>query len=641
MSGTAAAAEGAAAAPAVSGGRPRRVVLLLAVLIAASGLLRLWYLPSVERSRAEAAAVQSIEAVLSGSSAPDYRAAPAGWVPQLLLLRLADRLHQATDLARLHVATKKGRLTRRGLHLARQLSVLYGMAGILLLFLLARRLHSAELGLTAAVVLAFSPWHILASVTLAPEALVLALSALSLWLALRALDSPSVARLALVGAALGVAAAVKPTGALVAVPVLLGLVLGGRRGPRRLLALAVTLPLALAVWWALSAPLDLYAAALALERAQQVRRAVPEQSSRFTVAVLGLLLPLFASVHGRLLGGLALLGAAGQAFRCLFLVDPGPARAHRLMVLAGAPLFVLGYAWATPLFRESSFVPLLVYSSLYAAVMLGSLWEGLAALLPRVGLAPAGLAASALAAALALLLVVPAGWRFVYSARVGSTLESALEWLRDGLERDGPRVVLVEQEALEGGAESAMRLADGLALQLVPRLAAVEETRLERADGAIFLRRELEAADGALYHRRRQGAPRSEVVEARLLRRQGPALVALLHPRGSGAPAEFALPLTPDGNGLAATLNGAAAAAAGVSLALRLPPAWQEAPAPPRAWLDGVELDLAAGGLFPRTSIFVTERLPVSAAPRRLRVELPPWAGDRWAEVTAAAYLWP
>lgn len=624
-------------APAVGAGKARLAVLFLAVLMIAAALLRVWYLPAPERSRAETAAIQNIEASLAGSEVRDYRVSPLAWYPQLVVLRLADRLHDGTGFAPLQVVTAKGRLTRRGLHLARHLSVLYGMAGVAFLFLLARRLHSTAVALLAALILCFSPWHIQASATLDPEALVVCLSAGALWLGLRALDAPSAVRLGLVGVVLGAAAAAKVTGAPIAVPVLLGLILGGRRGWRgRLWPLAICVPAAIAVWWALTPPLGSYASALELEQASQVGKAVTEVSSRFTVAVFGLLYPMFDSVHGRLLGALALLGAVGQAFRCLFLIDPGPARAHRLMVLAGAPVFVLGYAWVTPLFRESSFVPLLVYSSLYAAVMLGILWSGLGALAPRFGSRRAAVVASVVV----LALVVPPGWRYVYSSVVQSTLSASLDWLRQGLQGGGPRLVLVEEAALKGGPESAMQLARGLGLSLVPRLADLDEERLARADAEVFLRRQLAGEEGDFYRGRRDGGARRKAVAARLLRRAGPDLVAVLHPYGSGPPEESSLRVYSDGTQRVASVPASADDGAAVTVVLRLATTRERAPAAPRAWLDGVEIDLAAGGFFSRNTIFVSERLPAATTPRRLQIETPPWMSPSREGITIASYVW-
>lgn len=637
MSSAGSAATAAAAGPAAGRRQARVALLLLALLIVAAVLLRLWYLPGPERSGDEERGIHNIEASLTGSEARDYRVSPLAWVPQLLVVRVAESLHGGTGPEWLNAATAKGRLTRRGLHLARHLSVLYAMVGVVCLYLIGRRLHSVPVGLLAALALGFSPWHIRTSVVFEPEALVLCLSACALWLGLRALDAPSVARLVLVGVALGAAAAAKITGVLIAVPVVVGLVLGGGRGWRgRFLTVAICLPAAVAVWWALMPPLGHYAAALELEQARQIGRAMPEMSSRFTVAVFGLFYPLFDSVHGKLLGTLALLGAAGQAFRCLLLADPGPARAHRLMVLAAAPVFVLGYAWATPLFRQGSFVPLVAYSSLYAAVMLAILWDGLAALSPRLG----SRGAAAAAFVLAVALVVPPGWRYVHSSRVESTLSAGVEWLRRGLQDGGPRVVLVEEAALGGGAETVMQMARGVGLSLVASLAELDESRLARADAEVFLRRQLDGEDGDFYRGRLAGSARRKVVAARLLRRRGPDLVAVLHPYEAGPPAEAVLRVEGGGVARAAIVPGSADAGSVVLLALRLPPTRLPAPAAPRVWLDGGQIHLAAGGLFPRNSIYVSERLAATATPRRLLIRIPPWMSARREEITIMSYVW-
>ena len=625
------------AAAARTAGPRRRARFLLLALLVVTALLRLWYLPSSERLASESPGIDNVQAVLAGSDERDYRATPLAWLPQSAAVRLVAGLHDGRPGRWSHVATPRHRMTVQGLAVARLPSVAYGTGGVLLLFLVGRRLHTAGVGLLAALALSFSPWHIQASVSFAPDVLVLTLSLLALWLALRALDRPSAARLALVGLALGGAAAVAPSGALVAPPVLAALVFGGGGGLRgRLLPLAVAAPVAALTWWALTPPSGLYLAALELEEARQIKRAAREASSRFTVAAFALLHPLREAVHGRLLGALALLGLAGQAFRCLCLLDPGPDRAHRLMVLAAWPTFALGYAWATPLFRESGFVPLVAYSSLYAAVMLAVLWRGLAGMAAPLRAPWARLAASLLA----LALVVPAGWRYVHSSAVTSTASVAVDWLRKQLGEAGPRLVLVEEAALAGGAAGVMQLAGGIGLQVVGRLAEVETSRLDRADGVIFRRRELGGADAQGYEDRRRAADRQRVVESSWLRRRGPDLVAAAHPYDSRPPREIELAVERHDTRRLAIVPAARKRTAAVSLVVRLPATREASPAPPRAWLDEQEISLAPAGFFPRDTLFLSERLPPADVPRGLWIEPPPWMAARRGEISAALYAW-
>ena len=629
--------EAAAAEPASRAGGARRALLPLTVLLVVTALLRLWFLPDAARLEGESWAMENVRASFAGEQTRDARVAPLAWYPQRLLLGASQRVYEATGAETLHAFTSKGRVTRAGLRLARLPSVLYGVAGALFLFLVARRLHSVEVGLLAVLILAFSPWHIHASAASTPDVLVLCLSMLALWLAMRALDGPSPARFALVGLALGAAAAAKLTGALVAPPVLAALVFGGRRAPRRLLlALALALPVAALTWWLLTPPLGEYAAALELQGAAQARRAAKEVSSRFTVAVFALLHPLRESVHGRLLGTLAVLGLAGQAFRCLFLVDPGPARAHRLMVAAATPVFALGYAWATPLYKAASFVPLLAYSSLYAAVMLGLLWAAAAELVPRLR----SHWTVAAATALVLALTVPAGWGYVHASAVRSTVDKALEWLRNELGQGAPRFVLVEREALAGGAAGPMQLAGGVGLGLVPRLAELDGERLERADGEIFLARELEGADGEFYRGRRRATERRRRFASSLLRLRGPDLVALAHPYGAGPPEEVELEIQFNDTRRLAVVPASPRDSSAVSLVLRLPPTRETEPAPPMVWFGGARIALAPGGFFPRNTFFVSERLPAAARVRPLQIHPPDWMAARRGEIAVASYHW-
>jgi hypothetical protein len=618
--------------------RTRRALLLLIMVMVVGGALRIWYLPAAEQLDSEGVGIENIESLLAGGEMRRYGSPALSWYPQRLALGLADWLHDVAGTKALHVLTAKDRVTRRGLGVARYLSLLYGVASIALLYWIARRLHSTAVALLAALVLCFSPWHIQGSVNFAPGILVLLLSLLALGLGLRALDRPSPARLAQVGVALGIAAAADVSGGLIALPVLVGLVAGGRRELRRmLLPVAITVPVAVLIWWALNPPLGLFAETLDLEQASQTRRAAREMSSRFTVAVFGFLHPLRHSVHGRLLGALALLGAAGQAFRYLFLIDPGSQRAPRLMVLATAPVFILGYAWATPLYRESGFVPLLAFSSLYAAVMLEVLWDGMVALAPRLA-APR---AAAVAAALVVVLVAPAGWRFVHSKAVASTLNGAVDWLRREFSpAGGPRLALVEQAAAAASTASLMDLAQGIGLRVVPRLAAVAEERLAGADAEIFLQSELEGADGAFYRARGQSPARRKLITGNLLWQRGPDLVVVFHPFGNSPGERVVLPIEQRDRSRVANVPEAAEGVAALSLVLQLPPTVEAAPVAPRVRLGEVEIALAPAGRIDGKPFFVSERLPARPAAQLLEVQPLPWMSTRLEQLTASMFLW-
>jgi hypothetical protein len=617
----------------------RRGLVLLAVVLAAGLALRLWVLPSADRLDVEAPGIANIESVVAGKTASRPGAAGPAWVPQLLVVELADWLRQAGGFESLNVLTVKGRITRHGSNLARSLSVLYGLAGLALLYPVARRLHSPGVALLAVLILCFTPWHIQGSVTFAPEILVAALAMLVLWLALRVLDRPSPLGFALVGIALGTAAGVRPTGALVALPVLAALVVAGRREPRRLLLpLVLTLPVAVVVWWLLAPPLGPYFEALAMARSEEARRAATQMNSHFTVLVYGLLHPLRESVHGRLVGTLALLGAAGQAFRCLFLIDPGPDRTHRLMVLATAPVFILGIAWATPLYRAIGFVPLLAFSALYAAVMLATLWDGLVSLAPRLG---AWRPAVVVAALLAVALVVPPGWRFVYSHAVQSTLGAALEWSRATLPGGAPRVLLVEEAALENSTETVMEVAGGLGLMVVPRLTAAGGERLALADGVVFPHRRLDGADADFYRELGQQPARRKKFAGNLIWQRSPDLVVVLHPPAGQAAKPAQLPVEVRERRRFATVPAAPPSFATLTLMLFLPPTSESALEPPRVRLGDLELSVAPAGRVDGGPFFVSERLPTAPDPRPLRIEPPPWMSARRGEITVTMVLWP
>ena len=84
-----------------------------------------------------------------------------------------------------------------------------------------------------------------------------------------------------------------------------------------------------------------------------------------------------------------------------------------------------------------------------------------------------------------------------------------------------PRLVLVEEAALAGSASSVMEMARGIGVRVVPRLAALDEEVLTRADGEVFLRRELQGAEGAFYRGRIHGPVRRKMVQGNVLWQRG------------------------------------------------------------------------------------------------------------------------
>ena len=105
--------------------------------------------------------------------------------------------------------------------LVKLVNVFAGAATCLLLYLLAKRVFSAAVGLTAALIFALFPSQVFASTLVMTETLTAFLTALLLYLVLRlTLTSISWRRAALIGAAIGVASMIRGETVLLALPLI-------------------------------------------------------------------------------------------------------------------------------------------------------------------------------------------------------------------------------------------------------------------------------------------------------------------------------------------------------------------------------------------------------------------------------------
>jgi hypothetical protein len=231
-------------------------------------------------------------------------------------------------------------------------------------------------------------------------------------------------------------------------------------------------------------------------------------------------------VLGPLLGSLALLVFL---LAIAELVRPGRSSVQRpvLAMFVTFPIaYVIFYAVNTAYFKSNNFLPLVPFACLTMAWALVSGWQWAAVHLrpgPRVGTHVA-------LAAVAMALLVPGGFIYVYRSLVPTTLDVALRDLGSRLRRHkSGRVVAVEKmPVLEPRWDGERRFLRGQsALRFVDSIEGLEEGQLDKIDGLVFPASRLEE-ERDLY----KSLSESRYV-SRLVRRfgsvRGPPLVVVMN----------------------------------------------------------------------------------------------------------------
>ena len=375
----------------------------------------------------------NVENVLSILGTGELRPAnafygPVSYWPQTALLAAMDRLAAASGVELLAVRQADGALSAPARMAARLVSLLWGSLAIVWTARLARRLFSPAVGLTAAAVLAGSPWAIRGLVDFKPDSLLLFATLLALGWLLDAVERPGTGRFALAGAGVGLAAAAKLNGVFLAPVFLLGVVLarpaaGWLRRVRWLLLgglAAAGVYLALSPWVG-----DTLSH---LERNVRHYRGGGAAMGRGELvwALLGdLAAPEF---HGPLLGGVAylgiLLGLLAVARRRIGRERLGLA----LPFFAFPVVYLLLYVASTTYYKQNNFLQLLPFTAV-----------AVAATARAIG-ARAGRRAAAGAMAAVAAVALAQGVHWTYAAVVPTTGERVARILRDRLEPLAPRL---------------------------------------------------------------------------------------------------------------------------------------------------------------------------------------------------------
>jgi len=462
--------------------------IALSLILAAGLALRLWYGGfglRLDRFEDEQHSWPNVQSILeTGTLAPvkSYYPYPLFNVPPAALIAAAEKLSSSTEDEPWTAVTPDGTVTPRALFLCRAGPIFYGTIAILLTFLIGKRIFSSGVGLVGALLVAFSPQAIHSSGYFKPDSQLLCMTLLAFLLALRAVERPTIARYALAGLGVTLAASSKAIGVMVAMPLVVAALIMGRRRHRDLLLLGVA-GLSSALSFALTNPYwrhypewlvnlrRLYA--IQAEAKGQTQLSVPWRTVEF------LLEPTVQSPWLTGLGILGLLGLLVWLWRHRAVESEWLAR---LMFLTFPVVYVTAYVLTTAYLKRNNFLVLLPFVFLATGWVLVSAWTRATEtsdLLQRPIFA-------LLACAAVVVLAGSPGISYTYCAVVPPTSLLAKQFLARHLKPPEGRLVYQEDPQLARPSWEGW-----------PRQFARNRAAFERIDSARDLPREaLAMADG-------------------------------------------------------------------------------------------------------------------------------------------------
>ncbi len=458
-----------------------------------------------------------------------FYASPLFFAPVSGLALALERLHERTGDARWD-ALEDGAPQPALYRAARAWTALLAVAGIGLLYLLGRRLRGPDVGLLAAALLTFLPWHLHMSGYFKPDAMLITAIVAALYATVRTLETASWRWGAVTGLAIAAAASAKLTGVVAAFPLALGTVLLGPGDRRRWRNLAVAATVSALSFLLFNPHWRLYPGYMERLKSEYEYGAFLHGTSRWDVTADSLALFAGRWVHSPpgawLAGGgaLFLLIAALPVLRRPAASATRARAAATLGLLSFAPIWLLVYVTQTNHFKPNNVLPILPVTCLCLAFALRALWRGVRHLVPPRWRGRAGTGAWLALAA----LVVPPGWNYVYRQSIPHTRDLAERFLRRPMTRSDNHVVLAERMDVPEPAWHGRRPIRGLRHD-VERLDGVDPGVLESADGWIFHSRRLFEPGASWHARAMTSVDRKELrtLSPRWFRARGPELVVV------------------------------------------------------------------------------------------------------------------
>lgn len=470
----------------------RAVTWYLVILLIAAFGLRVWWAsgwPSAWRSWDERYSLENVRSVLlTGSLAPkrNFYPSPVYYLPPALVIKAARPFVDSPAVELFN--PKNGSFGPGAYYIGRGFQVLYGTAGILLIYLLGAMLFSREVGLLSATTLAFLPWHVQVSGIFKPDAQVVFFVLLVLIAGVRWMRSPSALGALGVGAAVALATSSK----LIASVIGAAFALGGlvrARGARQYGQIVLAGIGSAAIFLLLNPHIGIVLEGLDAIKSDYARRANWAGMTKAQIPFRTVDYVLDPTVLGPLLGTLALIGYIGlwvsgmRAARTRPVDIAGP----RLM-LAAFPLFYVGLHTAqSAWFRDNNFThilpPFVLAFAWVAVALLGAVRRHL----PRPVL-------TAVITGLGVLVVLP-GISFVYRTYTPTTLDAAGRSLEKVQPRMHGRVVVVEPVEARGVPWRPARPLTEKGVALVPAGSGAGPHETRRLSDAEIRRGEVPTAE--------------------------------------------------------------------------------------------------------------------------------------------------
>lgn len=555
----------------------------LALILLAGAVPRVWLItvePGPGRLWDERYTLENVAALLErGAFEPrSYWYGSLSYLPQVAAVAAVEAADRTLGGALPDPRTPDGRgFTPSGYVLCRAFQAAYGLASLVLVFLLGRRLASPAVGLAGAFFLAMSPRHVHASSVLKPDVLLLLLSVAALLGIVEAVRRLRPGPYLRSGLAIGLATATKLNGGALGLPLALGTALrsGGRWRWVHLLGAGVT---SLAVFAVLNPRVDRVWDAFRENRRLYAQRGAGDRLESLFEMAGYLFDPGF---HGPLVASLTLAGAgvlARRAWRAGLRSAEGGAS---VAFLSFPVLYGAAYLGVTPHAKENHFLQVLPFTALLAALALEAA-RGWWARRSAPGRRPWATAATVLVVVLLVAVVVGPALSFTYRAAVPRTESLAIAWLDDRLPPPRGARTIVWDGGLErvpelGRLWTGIRFRDGIETVSEGEL-LLSDALVARRDGvaaaALEYLARLPEADVEVFHPGGVTARGPEVVVAvRPLALVGDPRRVRLVPR-PGRPGAFggALGIVPEGADLVScsvTVPVAAGDLSGVTLRLR------------------------------------------------------------------------
>lgn len=515
------------------------VRVVLGLLLAWSLGLRVWYaVPGLNSTRFwdERYPLENVESILKeGHLRPANGLHPSlTHLPQTLVLEGSAALYRTIGHEKLAVFDARGDFTPTAYLLCRLVEVFFGTLGLLLVFLIGRRLGDERLGLLGAFFLAVVPFHIHASVKFMADGMLIFTLILAFYMSLRAVARPTLLSYALAGLAIGLALSSKFNAGPIAIPLVVGTLVSRDRSWRTFGLLVCAGITSVIVFLALNpyVLIDFEIFRASFGRTLRVYERHGQTigiESKFELFWLGIKALLSPLIHGPFVGILALVGVPSLAVVSIRNQRNSATAIGWLMLLSYLLAYPILYAMSTSNPDAHNWLPISPFMALAAAWMLIRLYDRGAEFLTQ---SQARLASAASVA----LIVIALGWsatRFTYTSTVPTTGDRALSVLASELRRAPSGRLILSEHDFRFWRRQTRHLRRRLAVETVPDLSTVSSSMLNWADAEVFPASRLSDPEtGAFYQRRvdRLHESRVVVVKPRLFESWGPVLIALPHP---------------------------------------------------------------------------------------------------------------